>query len=253
MKILYFDCFSGISGDMVLGALVDAGADPEQIQTELKKLPIEETFHLTWKPMMKKGVSALKFDIEIDEPEHEVFGHDHHHHHHHHHRHYTDIIKLIKDAGFEPEIENRARTIFEIIGKAEAKIHNIPLEKVHFHEVGALDSILDIVGASIALHQLKIDRIMASPVAVGSGYVPCDHGMYPIPAPATLEILKNIPLQSCREKGELTTPTGAGILAATVDHFGELPSMTVKSIGYGAGSRDLEEQPNVLRVMIGNM
>jgi len=273
MKIAYLDCFSGISGDMLLAALVDAGADRHRIEQELRKLPLG-SFRLEWTTVVKKGVSALKLDV-IDEehpsaptpktlhvvhPHHHDHPHDHHHghghHHDHHHAHphrgYREIVQMIEDAELEPRVTARALAVFEKIAAAEAKIHNVPVETVHFHEVGALDSIVDVVGIALALEDLNIGQLYSGPVPTGNGYVRCDHGLYPVPAPATMEMLKGIPLRFTSIQKELTTPTGAGVAAALVKQFGPLPAMTVESIGYGAGTRDLSDQPNVLRVLIGH-
>lgn len=238
MRILYFDCFSGISGDMTLGALVDAGADKHAIEAGLAKLALDP-FTIQWNHVVKRGISATKADVVPDNKSHG-------------HRHYSDIVKMIEQADLEKSVKETSLAIFQKIGEAEAKIHNISLEKVHFHEVGAVDSIVDVVGTAIALHQLAVDRIIASPVPLGSGTVRCDHGLYPVPAPATLEMMKGLPVAPTKHSVELTTPTGAGIIAGTVQQFSRgLPSMIVEEIGYGAGTRDLEDQPNVLRVVIG--
>jgi len=296
MRIAYLDCFSGISGDMTLAALVDAGANREKLESELRKLPLGP-FRLDWTTVIKKGVSALKVDV-IDEEAHshhaasvstlkqlpvvKHHGHDHgddhdehhhghehhdqhhrqqhahaeHHHHHHHphaHRRYKEIVEMIEGAGLPARVTKRALAIFHEIGVAEAKIHNVSIDTVHFHEVGALDSIVDIVGVALALEELRIDELYCGPVPTGNGFIRCDHGLYPVPAPATLEMLKEIPLRSTNIQKELTTPTGAGIAAALVKYFGPLPSMTVEAIGYGAGTRDLPDQPNVLRILIGEL
>ncbi|QQE75269.1 LarC family nickel insertion protein [Brevibacillus composti] len=303
MRIAYLDCFSGISGDMLLAALVDAGADRGRIEQELRKLPLGP-FRMEWKTVVKKGVSALKLDVIDEELEklasrktlpvlgsghghhhhhedshdhghhhhHEHshdhgnhhqhdrdHGHDHHHHHDHshdhshHHRRYKEIAAMIDAADFHPRVTARAQAIFEKIAVAEAKIHNVPVETVHFHEVGALDSIVDVVGIALALEELQIDQIISGPVPTGNGYVRCDHGLYPVPAPATMEMLKGIPLRQTAIQKELTTPTGAGVAAGIVQSFGPLPAMTVDAIGYGAGTRDLPDQPNVLRVLVGTV
>lgn len=301
MRILYLDCFSGISGDMTLASLVHAGADRDYIESELRKMDIEP-FRLEWKTVVKQGVSATKVDVVTDthpdghehahghhkhthdhhqEHEHDkqrdhhehhshehAHGHghihshhgDHHHHDHHHHAHhgghhhrnYAEIVRLIEAAGFNDRVTKMSLAIFEKIAQAEAKIHHLPLEKVHFHEVGAIDSIVDIVGVALALDSLNIDRIISSPVPLGSGKVKCAHGIYPVPAPATLEIMKGIPLAPSHHAVELTTPTGAGIVAALAEEFSpSFPPLIVESIGYGAGTRDLPGQPNVLRTVIG--
>lgn len=252
MRIAYLDCFSGISGDMLLAALVDAGADRERIEKELRKLSLG-AFRLEWKTVVKKGVSALKLDV-IDETvppvqppkKLKVLGQ------HGQHRGYKEIVQMIETAGLAPRVTARALAIFEKIAVAEAKIHNVPVETVHFHEVGALDSIVDVVGIALGLEELDIEELYAGPVPTGNGFVRCDHGLYPVPAPATLEMLKGIPLRSTTIEKELTTPTGAGVAAALVRHFGPLPSMTVETIGYGAGTRDLPDQPNVLRLLVGH-
>lgn len=243
MRTLYFDCFSGISGDMAIGALVDAGVDPVMIEKELKKLNIESEYQLEWTKVVKNGISASKFNVHLkNESTIEE---------HHHHRHHSDIVKMIKAAGFNEQVTRIALGIFEKIGKAEAKIHNIPFEKVHFHEVGAVDSIIDIIGTAIAIDQLNVECIMSSSVPTGTGTIHIDHGIYPIPAPATLEILKGIPLQQSKVKGELTTPTGAGILSVLVDSFGPVPAIMAESVGYGAGTKDFRDHPNVLRLIVG--
>jgi pyridinium-3,5-bisthiocarboxylic acid mononucleotide nickel chelatase len=278
MKTLYFDCFSGISGDMTIGALIDLGADIQLLESELKKLNIQEEYQLKWEKVVKNGISATKFDVILTENEngvehihhHEEHHHEHEHqhghqqedyhhqhlhqhaqhHHHHHHRHYSDIVALIKNAAFNENVQSMALAVFEKIGRAEAKIHHIPFEKVHFHEVGAVDSIVDIVGTCILLDQLQITKIVSSAVPVGNGYIKIAHGIYPVPAPATLEILKGLPIKATAIEGELTTPTGAGILSALSEEFGPIPSFHVDSIGYGAGTKDFPEHPNVLRVIL---
>ncbi|MEX2460229.1 MAG: LarC family nickel insertion protein [Paenibacillaceae bacterium] len=240
MKILYLDCFSGISGDMSLAALVDAGADVNYIEAELARIQIEP-FSLSWKRVNKRGISALKMDVILDPtamPKH--------------HRHYSEIVEAIIRAGFSARATALSLAIFEKIGLAEAKIHGIELAKVHFHEVGAIDSIVDVIGVALAIDSLAIDHVLSSPVPLGSGTVHCDHGIYPVPAPATLEMMRGLPIASTEYKLEMTTPTGAGIISGIVDHFStSLPQMIVESIGYGAGTRDLPNQPNVLRIIVG--
>ncbi|WP_088834581.1 LarC family nickel insertion protein [Paenibacillus tyrfis] len=240
MKILYLDCFSGISGDMTLGALVDAGADRHYIEEELRKIQIEP-FSLEWRRVNKRGISALKLDVVLDPHTPPV-----------HHRHYSEIVELIHRAGFNERVVKLSLAIFEKIGVAEAKIHNIPIERVHFHEVGAIDSIVDVIGVALAIDSLEIEKILSSAVPLGSGTVHCDHGIYPVPAPATLEMMKGLPIAPTSYSLEMTTPTGAGIVSGLVDEFAKgLPPMIVESIGYGAGTRDLPNQPNVLRVVVG--
>ncbi|WP_188206885.1 LarC family nickel insertion protein [Alkalibacillus aidingensis] len=270
MKILYFDCFSGISGDMTVGALTDLGVSEQYIEEQLAKLSLTDEYNLIWRKLDKKGIHSMKFDVEMLGGEHE-HGHSHNHHHHHgheneghhdhdhhhgdhhghQHRHYADIVKMIEEADFNENIQSIALAMFKKIGVSEGEIHNIPLEKVHFHEVGAIDSIIDVVATAIAIDYLDVDRIIVSSVPVGNGRINIDHGLYPVPAPATLDILKGVPLKKTSVKGELTTPTGAAVVATLADEFGDFPTMTVKKIGYGAGTKDLPNQPNVLRVVLG--
>lgn len=276
MRTLYLDCFSGISGDMFIGALIDAGGDSTFLEEELQKLNISEEYKLSWRKVVKNGISSTKFDVELSETadhkyasghqhnhkhededvdhnhEHEHEHSDHHEHSHHHsHRAYQDIVKLIERSQLSQKVKETSLNIFRKIGEAEGLIHGISLEKVHFHEVGAVDSIIDIVGASILINKLEIQKVVSSPVCVGAGKVHIDHGIYPIPAPATLEILKGVPLQQSNIKSELTTPTGAAIVSVLSEEFCTVPSMTVQSVGYGAGTKDFEKHPNVLRVIIG--
>ncbi|WP_339061191.1 LarC family nickel insertion protein [Tepidibacillus marianensis] len=240
MRVVYFDCFSGISGDMTLASLIDAGANREYIEHHLKKLPIEP-FELQYHKVVKTGVTGLKIDVLLD-PNTEIV----------HHRHYVDIVEMIDQSDLPNQVKTRSKNIFEKIGVAEAKVHNVPLDHVHFHEVGAVDSIVDIVGVCLALENLGIDHIYTSPIPLGSGQIKIDHGIYPIPTPATLEILKGIPIRSSHVPFEMTTPTGAGIVAALGMEFSGYPSMTVQTIGYGAGTKDFEDRPNVLRAVIGD-
>lgn len=262
MKTLYFDCFSGISGDMTIGALLDAGGDPAHLEAELKKLHMEEAYELKWDEIVKNGITSTKFDVVLtQEGQHHEHKHSHHHlndehnqeqeHHHHEHRSYKDIVKLIEAADFSEQVTETALNIFQKIGEAEGKIHGMPLADVHFHEVGAVDSIIDIVGTAILIHQLEIDVVKSAPIPVGSGSIHIDHGVYPVPAPATLEILRGVPIAESELKAELTTPTGAAIIAVLAEAFCTLPAMKVNSIGYGAGTKQFPNHPNVLRVVIG--
>jgi hypothetical protein len=270
---------------MVIGALIDAGADPNRLAEELKKLHIEDEYKLQWEKVVKNGITSTKFNVVLVNPalshehghthehshshdhSHEhTHSHDHDHSHehthshdhshsqghtHHHHRSYQDIVELINEAGFSDQVRDTALKIFKKIGEAEGLIHGIPLEQVHFHEVGAVDSIIDIIGAAILIHQLEIDIVKASPIPVGTGRIHIDHGIYPVPAPATLEILKGVPIEQSDIRFELTTPTGAAIVAVLAGEFCHIPSMKVTSIGYGAGTKTFKNHPNVLRVIIG--
>ncbi|TBL73990.1 LarC family nickel insertion protein [Paenibacillus thalictri] len=240
MRVLYMDCFSGISGDMTLAALVDAGADRDYVESELAKIKVEP-FSLGWKRVNKRGISALKMDV-LQEPGATPTLH----------RHYSEIVKYINESGFNERVIALSLAIFDKIAVAEAKIHNIPIDKVHFHEVGAIDSIVDVIGVALAIDSLNVEKIIASPVPLGSGTVKCDHGLYPVPAPATLEMMRGLPIAPTPYTLEMTTPTGAGIIAGLVDEFSRgIPPMIVETIGYGAGTRDLPTQPNVLRIVVG--
>jgi pyridinium-3,5-bisthiocarboxylic acid mononucleotide nickel chelatase len=236
MKIAYFDCPSGISGDMTLGALVDAGVPLAGLQAGLDSLGIVG-LKLTSAEVSRKGYRACKVTVE-HEPEHK----------HRHLHHITEMIEKSQLTAVQKELAGR---IFQRIGDAEAKVHGIPIRKVHFHEVGAVDSIADIVASAIGLNLLGVDRIVGSPIPTGTGYIEIAHGRTSVPAPATAEILRGIPLAPSQVEGELTTPTGAAILASICDSFGPLPAMTIETIGYGAGSNDWKSQANIVRLMVG--
>ncbi len=235
MKTAYFDCFSGASGDMVIGALLDAGLALERLEQELQKINVSG-FRLTATRGMKGSLSGVKFDVEVDE------GHAHHHLRH--------ILEIVDQSALSDGIKTKSRTIFECIAMAEARIHQSDVEEVHFHEVGGLDSIVDIIGSVTALEQLGIERVCCSRIHVGTGFVKCQHGEIPVPAPATLELLKGLPIYSRGIEAELVTPTGAALLKNLCSSFGAMPAMRIDSVGYGLGSRDLEI-PNMLRVLIG--
>ena len=236
MKTAYLDCASGISGDMTLGALVDAGVPLEAIQEGIDSLGLAGV-RLESEEVKRKGFRGLKVRV-LHEPEHA----------HRHLHHITDMIDASRLTSSQKDL---AKRIFTRLGEAEAKVHGTTLRKVHFHEVGAVDSIADIVGSAIGWDLLGAQRIACSPVPVGKGSIVIAHGQVSLPAPATAELLKNIPLAASEVEAELTTPTGAAIVATIVDQFGALPAMTVQEIGYGAGDRDLNEQPNLLRLLVG--
>ena len=236
MKLAYFDCFSGISGDMVLGALVDAGLDLRQLEAELRKLPLAG-WSISAERVKRKAIAATKVHVEAG--------------HSHHHRHLSDILKMIGAASLSPRAAENARKIFQRLGEAEAKVHNIPIEKVHFHEVGAVDSIIDIVGSAIGFDLLGITEFSCSSLDVGSGRVQTEHGVLPVPAPATAELLHGAPTFSSGIEKELVTPTGAAIATTLSSSYGKIPPMHLSAVGYGAGSADLAAQANVLRILIG--
>lgn len=234
-KIAYLDCASGISGDMTLAALVDAGAPLEAIQEAIGSLGLDA--RLCAAEVKKNGVRALKITVEHPPQS----GHRHLHH----------IRAIIERSRLTGRQKETALKIFARLAEAEAKVHGVTVEKVHFHEVGAVDSIVDICGAAVGLDLLGVDRLTASPVPAGGGWVQTAHGRLPVPAPATAELLQGIPLAESTVQAELTTPTGAAILATLVEEFGPLPPMRIERIGYGAGHRDIQEQPNILRLFVG--
>ena len=236
MKIAYLDCGSGISGDMVLGALVDAGVDLAQLNDAVGSLGLPG-LRLAAQEVKKNGFRATQVTVQ-SEPEHA-------------HRHLDHILKLLDGSRLTDRQKDLARRVFTRLAEAEAKVHGTTVEKVHFHEVGAADSIADIVGAAVGWDLLGAERIVASPVPTGRGKVRIAHGLCSIPAPATAELLIGIPLEECAIEAELTTPTGAAILATLVQSFGPIPPMTIERIGCGAGQRDLQEQPNLLRLLVG--
>lgn len=236
MKLAYLDCASGISGDMMLGALVDAGVDLANLNDAVASLGLRGV-RLVAEEVRKKGFRAIQVRVEY-EPEHV-------------HRHLDDILALIDASQISPKARQLARQIFTRLAEAEAKVHGTAIQQVHFHEVGAADSIADIVGTAVGWDLLGVDQIVASPVPTGMGRIRIAHGECSIPAPATAELLQGIPLAQSSVSQELTTPTGAAILATLVAAFGPLPSMRISRIGCGAGQRDLDEQPNLLRLFLG--
>ncbi len=298
MKTLYLDVFSGISGDMFIGALIDLGMDPAQFLQELKKLPLDG-YHLHVSRGQKSSIAGIKFDVHVEgghdhghehdhshSHDHENHSHDHeheHHHHgeheHHHHPHshshehghdhthehehhhehahgrnFEEIRKLITESRLSDWVKQKSIAVFQRIAVAEGKIHGVPADQVHFHEVGAVDSIVDIVGGCIGLELLGKPRVLSAPVVEGTGWIDCAHGRFPIPAPATLAILgaRQIPLSQCDEPNELITPTGAALLAEFVEEFGPMRSMVAEKIGFGLGTRDNRTRPNVLRAVLGD-
>jgi len=249
VTVLYFDCFSGASGDMLLGALIDAGVPLAEIRRALGSLAIDPDAVWT-ETVMRTGIRATKFCVRGEHGEHTHTGD--HRPGHEPHRTLAEIAALIDGSALSAAGKGRAKALFRRLGEVEAAIHGVPLDQVHLHEVGALDSIIDIVGAVHALEYLGADRIVASPLNVGSGTIESAHGVYPVPAPATLRLLKGAPIYSGPQKSELVTPTGALLVKAYASEFGAVPAMTLSAVGYGAGSRDLPDTPNVLRVLIGD-
>ena len=235
MKVAYFDCFSGISGDMTVGTLLDAGFKIETLEKELKKLGLPG-YQLEVNKVVKKGISATQFKVKIKEEGVE--------------RRFKDILDILEESKLDEEIKKETKKIFFNIAQAEAKIHRKDIDKIHFHEIGGLDSIIDITSAVIGIKTLGIEEIYSSALPVGKGFVKCAHGVIPVPAPATLELLKNIPTYSGGIESEMITPTGAAIIGTLAKSFGERPLMKIERIGYGAGEKEFTI-PNLLRVSIG--
>jgi uncharacterized protein (TIGR00299 family) protein len=238
VKIAYFDCFAGASGDMILGALLDAGLPMARLREEIAKLHLSH-YALDVEKVVKKGIGGSRAQIVIDQD-----------HHDHHHRHLSHIRDIIAASDLDETVKARSTDIFVRLAEAEARVHRSSLEAVHFHEVGAMDAIIDVVGAVVGLAALGIDKIFCSPLHVGSGTIECAHGILPVPAPATAELIKGRPAYSTGVAGELLTPTGAAILTTLSSGFGPMPAMTVGQVGYGAGAAD-PGIPNLLRVTIG--
>lgn len=237
MTICYLDAFSGISGDMTVGALLDAGASFDGLNAALTSLGTGATFRV--EKTKRRGIAASKFHVEGGESKS--------------HRHLSHILKMIDAAPLSSRVKQTSSAVFQRLGEAEAKVHAMPLEKVHFHEVGAVDSICDIVGACFCFDALGVDAIWSGPVNLGSGTVNTEHGLLPVPAPATAELVTGKPVYSSGPEMELTTPTGAALVSTLAEHFGVLPAMSISASGYGAGTRDLPGQANVLRVLIGEI
>ena len=297
MRVLFLDCFSGISGDMTVGALCDLGIKPSTFEWELAKLDIGD-FHMHFERAKRQEIEGVKFGIHAgsthhhdqDEPvdEHgqvhahahaDDHDHDHDHEHHHEHDHghvhdhdhdhahdehghehehshgrsYVEIRMLLENSDLSDFVKKHALNIFHRIAVAEAKIHGAPVESIGFHEVGALDSIADIVLACVGIEELAVEKIFVGPLADGHGWIDCAHGRFPIPAPATLEILRGIPVAQIDEPFEFITPTGAAIVAEFATAFGPMPRLTIDRIGYGLGTRELKSRPNVLRAVVGEL
>lgn len=234
--LAYFDCFCGISGDMTLGALIDLGTPLEWLQKELSRLPLKG-FHLTAKRVMRNGMTANLLTVEVEAPGPS--------------RDFKKIRSLIENCPLSATVKSRSLDIFGKLARAEARVHGCSVEEVHFHEVGAIDAIVDIVGTALCLEKLGIEKVVASQIPLGAGFVECQHGKLPVPAPATIEILKDVPVYGTEIAHELTTPTGAAIIASVAESFGPLPPMHVEKTGYGAGQRDLKDRPNLLRIING--
>ena len=241
LKIAYFDCFAGASGDMILGALLDAGLTIEHLRNEIAKLNLSH-YELKVEKVVKKVICGSQVHVLIDQNHHDL-----------HHRHLSHILEIIDSSNLCASIKEKSTAIFVRLAEAEARVHRSPLESVHFHEVGAMDAIIDVVGGVIGLTTLGIEKIHCSPLHLGTGTVQCAHGMLPVPAPATAELVRDAPVYATGIQGELLTPTGAAILTTLSSKFGSMPIMTVRQTGYGAGTADPEGIPNLLRVVIGEI
>lgn len=237
MKVLYYDCFSGISGDMNLGSMIDLGVDASFLKTELEKLNLEG-WELLIEKAQRHGITGTKVTVKQTI-------------HSHHHRHLSDIEKIIKYSSLRDSVKNLSMRIFMKIAEAEAKVHGTTVDKVHFHEVGAIDSIIDIVGAAICYEALGVDEVFVSEIELGSGFVDCDHGRLPVPAPATIEIIKGMPVRTGGVGFEATTPTGAAILSALATGYGTPDAIKIGTTGYGIGHKENPGVPNILRVALG--
>ena len=238
MRTLYLDCFCGISGDMLVGALIDAGADFAAIRRGLESLKVSG-FTLSAEKVLKRGISATQFRVCVE------------HEHHQPHRHLGHVLEIIESGDFPDVVKTGSAATFRRIAECEAVIHATTVEAIHFHEVGAVDSIMDIVGAHLARHLLRIERAAVSPLHVGHGTVSCAHGVLPVPAPATAALLKGVPFCAGDVEGELVTPTGAALVSQWATSYGPMPEMRLDAIGYGSGRRDIPDRANVLRVFIG--
>lgn len=236
-NLLYFDCFSGISGDMILGACLDLGVELTELQSEISGLELDNV-RLEARRVKKNGIAACKVDV--------IYGYEQRKH-----RHLPEIVAIIEGSKLSPAVKEVSVNIFKNLAAAEAVIHDITPQKVHFHEVGSLDAIVDVVGAAVCFEKLGITDYCASALNVGSGFVQCEHGTMPVPAPATLELLKGVPVYTYVTDRELVTPTGAAILRTVCKDFGTMPSMVPEKVGYGSGERD-NVIPNVLRLVLGN-
>jgi uncharacterized protein (TIGR00299 family) protein len=237
MTVAYFDCFSGIAGDMILGALLNLGVDETVLKKELHKLPLTG-YDLRIQKIKSNHITATDVTITVTENQHQHG--------------LSEINDILKRSSLEPQVKKLSRDIFHNLGKAEAKIHDVDIDEVHFHEVGAIDSIIDIVGSVIGISLLEVNTIICSPLPLGHGFVSCEHGLLPLPAPATVELLKGIPVYTIERNQETVTPTGAAVITTLASRFGEMPLMKITRIGYGSGKLP-STYPNLLRVYLGEL
>ena len=236
MKTLFFDCFAGASGNMILGGLVSLGVKPEALLSEIEKLNISD-FDIEFTEVNRAGINSIHAKTNYDEEKS--------------HRHLSDIERIIESSNLSDSTKRRSQQVFQSLAEAEARVHGIDVEKVHFHEVGAMDAIIDVVGACVGFELLGVEKFVCSKIHTGSGFVEIAHGKYPVPPPAVTELLKGIPMYSTEIEGELITPTGAAIISTLCEEFGVIPEIRLEKTGYGAGTREYDKFPNVLRLMMG--
>lgn len=275
---LHIDPFSGIAGDMFLGACVDLGVDLDAVRQALAKLPVERPYEITTNRVQRHGIGAVDLKVRMldeqptanDVVGHHKHGHDHHDHdhghdhshahghshshehsHHHHHTGYREIMAMVNELDTTPRGRERAARVVTKLAEAEARVHAKTLEDIHFHEVGAVDSIVDMLGSVVAIELLEVKSVSCGPLPISRGFVKCDHGIMPVPAPATAYLMQGMPTVGVDRKGELVTPTGAALVAGLCDHYGPAPAMTLGEVGYGAGDREAPDVPNLLRLMLG--
>ncbi|HUV39300.1 MAG TPA: nickel pincer cofactor biosynthesis protein LarC, partial [Planctomycetota bacterium] len=236
MRVIYFDCPTGASGDMIVAALIDAGLSVDVLRDELAKLPLEG-YRVDAKRVTRAGIAGTKFDVTVEGQET--------------HRHLGHIVKILDESDLSERVKRDSLAVFRRLAEAEARVHDTEVEKVHFHEVGAVDAIVDVVAAAVGLEKLGVREVICGALPTGSGFVRCAHGRLPVPAPATAELLGGFPVAASDLEAELTTPTGAAILTTLAARFGRRPAMTVETVGLGAGTQDFDDIPNLLRVFLG--
>ncbi|MBB6431098.1 LarC family nickel insertion protein [Algisphaera agarilytica] len=254
-KHLHIDPFSGIAGDMFLGALVDLGLDLNAVRAALGDLPVQRPYRITTDRVERHGIGAVDLKVVLeDEDHHHHADHDHSHshdHHHHHHTGYREIMAMVEQLDTSPRGRQRAGEVVTVLAEAEARVHGKTLDDIHFHEVGAVDSIVDMLGSVVALELMEIDTLSCGVLPISSGFVKCAHGLMPVPAPATAYLLQDLPTLGVDRRGELITPTGAALVKALCDRVGPPPAMTMLGVGYGAGDRTDPKVPNLLRLFLG--
>lgn len=249
---LHIDPFSGIAGDMFLGALVDLGLNLDEVRHALAKLPVDRPYRIVTERVQRHGIGAVDLKVNFDDHA-KPHGQGDHHHHHHHHTGYRQIMTMVEQLETTDRGRQRAGEVVTSLAEAEARVHGKTLDEVHFHEVGAVDSIVDMLGSAVALELLHIETLSCGPLPISSGFVKCDHGLMPVPAPATAYLMQDLPTLGVDRRGELVTPTGAALVKALCTRFGPPPAMTITGVGYGAGDRQDPDVPNLLRLFLGQL